>query len=51
MKLKLISEFFYPYQTATQKILTELAEDLVENGIDVSVLTTKNAYREAKQHL
>lgn len=51
MKLKLISEFFYPYQTSTQKILTELAEDLVEQGLDVSVLTTKNAYREEKQIL
>lgn len=51
MKLKLISEFFYPYQTSTQKILTELAEDLVEQGLDVSVLTTKNAYREEKQTL
>lgn len=51
MRLKLISEFFYPYQTSTQKILTELAEDLVEQGLDVSVLTTKNAYREEKQTL
>lgn len=51
MKLKLISEFFYPYQTSTQKILTELAEDLVEQELDVSVLTTKNAYREEKQTL
>lgn len=51
MRLKMISEFFYPYQTSTQKILTELAEDLVENGLEVSVLTTKNAYREEKQNL
>lgn len=51
MRLKMISEFFYPYQTSTQKILTELAEDLVINGLDVSVLTTKNAYREEKQDL
>ena len=51
MRLKMISEFFYPYQTSTQKILTELAEDLVENGLEVSVLTTKNAYREKKQNL
>lgn len=47
----LVSEFFYPYRTSTQKILTELAEDFVEYGLEVDVLTTKNAYREKKQHL
>lgn len=51
MRLLLISEFFYPYKTSTQKILTELSEDLVEQGMEVSVLTTKNAYREEKQKL
>lgn len=49
MRLLLISEFFYPYKTSTQKILTELSEDLVEYGMDVSVLTSKNAYREKVQ--
>lgn len=51
MKLVLVSEFFYPYKTSTQKILTELAEDFVEYGLEVDVLTTKNAYREQKQQL
>lgn len=51
MKLVLVSEFFYPYKTSTQKILTELAEDFVEYGLEVDVLTTKNAYREEKQEL
>lgn len=51
MKLVLVSEFFYPYKTSTQKILTELAEDFVEYGLAVDVLTTKNAYREEKQEL
>ncbi|WP_195964493.1 glycosyltransferase family 4 protein [Clostridium cuniculi] len=51
MKLVLVSEFFYPYKTSTQKILTELAEDFVEYGLEVDVLTTKNAYREEKQKL
>ncbi|XZM23885.1 glycosyltransferase family 4 protein [Clostridium perfringens] len=51
MKVVLISEFFYPYKTSTQKILTELAEDFVEYGLEVDVLTTKNAYREEKQDL
>lgn len=51
MKLVIVSEFFYPYKTSTPKILTELAEDFVEYGLDVDVLTTKNAYREKKQNL
>ncbi len=51
MKVVLVSEFFYPYKTSTQKILTELAEDFVEYGLEVDVLTTKNAYREEKQKL
>lgn len=51
MKLVLVSEFFFPYKTSTQKILTELAEDFVEYGLEVNVLTTKNAYREKKQSL
>lgn len=51
MKIVIVSEFFYPYKTSTQKILTELAEDFVEYGLEVDVLTTKNAYREEKQKL
>lgn len=51
MKIVLISEFFYPYKTSTQKILTELSEDLVESGLEVDVITTKNAYREEKVKL
>lgn len=51
MKLIVVSEFFYPYKTSTQKIMTELCEDFVEYGINVEVLTTKNAYREEKQKL
>lgn len=49
MKLILVCEFFYPYKTGTQKILTELAEDLVEYGLEIEVLTTKNSYREESQ--
>lgn len=51
MKIVIVSEFFYPYKTSTQKIITELAEDFIEYGLEVNVLTTKNAYREEKQKL
>ncbi|MPQ43507.1 glycosyltransferase family 4 protein [Clostridium tarantellae] len=51
MKLVIVSEFFYPYKTSTQKILTELAEDLVKYGLEVDILTTKNSYREKQQQL
>lgn len=49
MKLVIVSEFFYPYRTGTQRILTELAEDLVEYGLNIDVLTTKNSYREERK--
>lgn len=51
IKVIFVSEFFYPYKTSTHKILTELAEDFVEYGLEIDVLTTKNAYREKKQIL
>ncbi|WP_346878661.1 MULTISPECIES: glycosyltransferase family 4 protein [unclassified Clostridium] len=51
MKIVVVSEFFYPYKTGTQKILTELSEDFVEYGLEVDVLTTKNGCREEKQKL
>jgi glycosyltransferase involved in cell wall biosynthesis len=51
MKIVLVCEFFYPYKTGTQKILTELAEDLVEYGLEIEVLTTKNSYREERQQV
>ena len=45
MKLLILSEFFYPDKSSTPKVLTELAEDLVENGIDVDVITSKISYK------
>lgn len=45
-KLLLVTEFFYPYKTSAPRILTELAEDFVEYGMEVAVLTSKNGYYE-----
>lgn len=45
MKVLILSEFFYPDKSSTPKVLTELAEDLVEYGLDVEVITSKTSYK------
>ncbi|MBC6003815.1 MAG: glycosyltransferase family 4 protein [Paeniclostridium sordellii] len=45
MKLLILSEYFYPDKSSTPKVLTELAEDIVKNGIDVDVITSDCSYR------
>lgn len=45
MKLLILSEFFYPDKSSTPKVLTELAEDMVEYGLDVDVITSKTSYK------
>lgn len=45
MKLLILSEYFYPDKSSTPKVLTELAEDIVKNNIEVDVITSSNSYR------
>lgn len=45
MKILILSEFFYPDKSSTPKVLTELAEDLVEYGLEVDVITSKASYK------
>lgn len=45
MKLLILSEYFYPDKSSTPKVLTELAEDIVKNGIEVDVITSRSSYR------
>jgi glycosyltransferase involved in cell wall biosynthesis len=47
----IVSEFFYPNKTGSSKVLTELAEDLVSYGMEVSVVTSRNIYNEEKRKL
>ena len=44
MKVTLISEYFFPDQDATGRLLTELALGLVATGIDVDVITAQPSY-------
>jgi glycosyltransferase involved in cell wall biosynthesis len=45
MRYLLISEFFYPdNKSATSKVLTELVEDMADNGMDIKVLTSRHLY-------
>ena len=44
-KILILSEFFYPDKSSTPKVLTELAEDLVKNGLDVEVICSNHSYK------
>lgn len=45
-KTLILSEFFYPDKSSTPKVLTELAEDLVKNNMDVEVICANHSYKE-----
>lgn len=51
MKLLILSEFFYPDKSSTPKVLTELAEDMVEYGLDVEVITSRSSYKGENEDL
>jgi len=44
MNVLLINQFFYPEVAAVAQLMTDLAEDLVQNGMEVSVLCGKATY-------
>jgi len=44
MKVLLVNQFFYPEVAAVAQLMTDLAEDLVKNGIEVSVLCGRATY-------
>jgi colanic acid biosynthesis glycosyl transferase WcaI len=41
MKIVFVNRFFYPDQSATSQLLTDLAVHLAQSGFDVSVLTSR----------
>ena len=47
MKVLLIHQFFYPEVAAVAQLMTDLVEDLVNNGIEVSVLCGKATYEQS----
>ncbi len=44
MKIIIISQVFWPDESAGSQILTDLAEALIENGFEVDLITGGNAY-------
>jgi len=44
MKIIIISQVFWPDESAGSQILTDLAESLIENGCEVDLITSGNAY-------
>ncbi len=44
MKIIIISQVFWPDESAGSQILTDLAEALIKNGFEVDLITSGNAY-------
>jgi colanic acid biosynthesis glycosyl transferase WcaI len=44
MKVLLLNQFFHPDLAATAQLATDLAEDLVQAGMEVTALATRGAY-------
>ena len=49
MKILLINQTFYPDAAATAQHLTDLAQDLVKAGVEVTVLTGRRGYAETNK--
>jgi len=44
MRLVILNQFFYPDHSATSQLMTELAESLVERGVEVTALAGRGRY-------
>lgn len=44
MRLLILNQFFYPDESATSQLMTDLAEDLVSLGLEVTVLCGRSGY-------
>ena len=51
MKFFLVNRFFWPDESATALLLTDLAEDLVGRGHEVHVFTSRQLYNQPKARL
>jgi colanic acid biosynthesis glycosyl transferase WcaI len=49
MRLLFINRFFYPDQSATARLLTDLAEELASQGMGVTVVTGRAGYLDGKR--
>lgn len=44
MRLIILNQFFYPDHSATSQLMTDLAESLVERGVDVTAVSSRGRY-------
>ncbi len=44
MRIIILNQFFYPDHSATSQLMTDLAENLVERGVDVTALAGRGRY-------
>ena len=49
MRVLILNQFFYPDISATSQLMTDLAEDLVELGADVTALCCRDRYIRGEQ--
>ena len=49
MKVLLLNQFFHPYEDAVAQLATDLAEDLVAAGHQVTVLSARGGYQGGRQ--
>ncbi len=45
MRVLILNQFFYPDHSATSQLMTDLAESLVERGIQVTALSSRSRYQ------
>jgi colanic acid biosynthesis glycosyl transferase WcaI len=45
MRVLILNQFFYPDHSATSQLMTDLAESLVEQGIEVTALSSRSRYQ------
>jgi len=45
MRVLILNQFFYPDHSATSQLMTDLAESLVEQGVEVTALSSRSLYQ------
>jgi len=50
LRILIINRYFYPDITSVPQLLTELSEDLVAKGVNISVVCSRNSYNGEKKH-
>ncbi|HVG32903.1 MAG TPA: glycosyltransferase family 4 protein [Pyrinomonadaceae bacterium] len=45
MRVLILNQFFYPDYSATSQLMTDLAESLVEQGVEVTALSSRSRYQ------